>query len=190
MQRDRAERNLTAATGTANTLVFELAQEFRDRGLPVDLVRKLLNRARDLQRQLTSSGEMSPALLNSEAAALCEIHDLQRPRRVRGGARGSRYLPSSDAKSFRKIRPIRSGNASSQQLTRASPMRCGSGATRRGAGSAYREGLAMREALPRPIPAMPPGNRTYAISHERIGDAGRGRAARKRRWIHFNGRWS
>ena len=36
-QRDRAERSLAAATQTANTLVFDLAREFRDRaGMPVD----------------------------------------------------------------------------------------------------------------------------------------------------------
>ncbi len=82
-QRQRAENALTTATGTANTLVFELAQEFRDRtGMPVDLVRKILDRARDLQKQLTESGETSPTLRRSEAAAVAEMAITLRARGV------------------------------------------------------------------------------------------------------------
>ena len=56
-QRDRAERSLAAATQTANSLVFDLAREFRDRaGMPADLVRRILDRARGLQRQLAEFG--------------------------------------------------------------------------------------------------------------------------------------
>src|SRR5262249_19661901 len=51
-QRDRAERTLAAATKNANTFVFEMAQELRERrGMPIDLRRKILDRARGLQRQ-------------------------------------------------------------------------------------------------------------------------------------------
>ncbi len=73
-QRDRAERTLTAATETANTFVFDMAQELRDRqGMPVDLTRKILDRARGLQRQLVESGEVAPDLLRSEALGLTEL---------------------------------------------------------------------------------------------------------------------
>jgi conflict system STAND superfamily ATPase len=72
-QRQRAENTLAAATNTANTLVFELAQRFRDRGLPSDLVRSILDRARELQKQLLASGELTPDLARSEAAALAEL---------------------------------------------------------------------------------------------------------------------
>src|SRR5262249_41981570 len=73
-QRDRAERSLTAATGTANSLVFDLAQDFRDSsGMPIDLMRSILQRARNLQKQLTASGETSAALQRSEAIALIEM---------------------------------------------------------------------------------------------------------------------
>jgi tetratricopeptide (TPR) repeat protein/energy-coupling factor transporter ATP-binding protein EcfA2 len=72
-QHQRAQDALTAATGTANTLVYELAEEFRDRGLPTDLVRRILDRARELQKQLLASGDPSPALRRSEAAALAEL---------------------------------------------------------------------------------------------------------------------
>jgi tetratricopeptide (TPR) repeat protein len=73
-QRDRAERTLAAATETANTFIFDMAQELRNRqGMPVDLTRKILDRARGLQRQLVESGEVAPNLLRSEAAALIEL---------------------------------------------------------------------------------------------------------------------
>ncbi len=73
-QRDRAERTLAAATKTANGLVFELAQEFRDRsGMPRDLVRRILDRAHALQRQLAEFGETAPALRRSEAVTLLEL---------------------------------------------------------------------------------------------------------------------
>ena len=73
-QRARAERTLATATQAANALVFELAQEFRNRtGMPVDLVRGILERAQALQRQLSDSGETSPELRRSEYAALDEL---------------------------------------------------------------------------------------------------------------------
>ncbi len=73
-QRDRAERTLAAATETANTLVFDLAREFRDRaGMPRDLVRRILDRAHALQRQLAESGETTPELRRSEAVTLVEL---------------------------------------------------------------------------------------------------------------------
>ena len=59
VQRGRAENALTAATNTASTMVFKLAQQFRGRtGMPVDLVRSILEQARDLQKQLTESGRV------------------------------------------------------------------------------------------------------------------------------------
>ena len=73
-QRDRAERTLAAATKTANSFVFEMAQELRNRqGMPVELTRKILDRARGLQRQLVESGEIAPDLLHSEVGALTEL---------------------------------------------------------------------------------------------------------------------
>ncbi len=73
-QRARAERTLAVATGTANALVFDLAREFRDRtGIPVALVRKILDSARELQRQLAESGEVSPDLRRTEAVALMDL---------------------------------------------------------------------------------------------------------------------
>ena len=73
-QRDRAERTLAAATETANSLVVELAREFRAReGVPIALVRRILERAQALQRQLIESGEATADLKYSEAMALYEL---------------------------------------------------------------------------------------------------------------------
>jgi tetratricopeptide (TPR) repeat protein len=73
-QRDRAERSLDVATNAANSMVLDLARAFRDRsGMPADLVRLVLDRARDLQRRLTDSGETALKLKISEAAVLTEL---------------------------------------------------------------------------------------------------------------------
>jgi TolA-binding protein len=69
-QRQRAEDTLAAATGTANSLVFDLAQQFRHTmGIPAELVKDILGRARALQEQLTKSNQVTPELKRSEAAA-------------------------------------------------------------------------------------------------------------------------
>ena len=55
-------------------MIFELANEFRDRtGMPIDLVRKILDRAQNLQQKLTASGETAPELRYSEVVALLSL---------------------------------------------------------------------------------------------------------------------
>jgi tetratricopeptide (TPR) repeat protein len=72
-QRDRAERTLTLATGTANGLVFDLAQKFRNViGVPVTTIKGILDQARQLQDQLLGAGESNPGLRRSQAEALLE----------------------------------------------------------------------------------------------------------------------
>ena len=72
-QRQRAEAAIAAATKTANSLVFDLAQRFRDVvGIPADLIKDILDRARALQEQLIKSGQVTPELKSSEAGALDE----------------------------------------------------------------------------------------------------------------------
>ena len=73
IQRARAEHTLTLATGTANGLVFDLAQKFRDVvGVPAATVKSILDRALALQNQLLSSGETNLNLRISQAEALLE----------------------------------------------------------------------------------------------------------------------
>jgi tetratricopeptide (TPR) repeat protein len=170
-QRDRAERNLTAATRTANTLVFELAQEFRDRGLPVDLVRKLLNRARDLQRQLTSSGEMSPGLLNSEAAALCE---LSTTLRAQGDYKDALETADTCRAVMERLLADDPSNAQWQRQLAASYQSIGDASRdagqREAALAAHRKALAIRETLVAIDSANVAWQSDLAISYERIGD--------------------
>ena len=72
-QRKRAEDTLAAATKTANSLVFDLAERFRDMtGIPASLIKDILDRARALQEQLIKSGQVTPELKGSEADALLE----------------------------------------------------------------------------------------------------------------------
>jgi Flp pilus assembly protein TadD len=73
-QRQRAEDTLAAATKTANSLVFDMAQRFRDTiGIPATVVKDILDRARDLQEQLTKSNQVTPDLKYSKASALSEM---------------------------------------------------------------------------------------------------------------------
>jgi hypothetical protein len=75
-QKAVAERNLAIATEAANALVVDLAQRFRTvSGVPVSLVKTILDRARDLQEQLLGAGQSSPALLRSQAVALVDTSD-------------------------------------------------------------------------------------------------------------------
>ena len=71
-QRQRAERTLALATETANGLIFDLAQKFRDKGLPAAVSADILDRAGRLQTQLAAGGETSPDLRRSQASALSE----------------------------------------------------------------------------------------------------------------------
>jgi tetratricopeptide (TPR) repeat protein len=72
-QRDRAQKTLALATETANGLVSDLAQKFRDvAGVPAKMIEDILDRVGRLQDQLLQSGQSSPDLLRSQADALME----------------------------------------------------------------------------------------------------------------------
>jgi tetratricopeptide (TPR) repeat protein len=73
-QRDRAERSLALATETADGLVFDLAQKFRNvAGVPKDVIKDMLDKARSLQEQLLGAGESTAKLTANHAAAMGEI---------------------------------------------------------------------------------------------------------------------
>ena len=75
-QRKRAEDTLAAATETANSLVFDLAQRLENAvGVPAALVKSILDRAIALQEQLIRSGQVTPDLKRSEAEALMSVTD-------------------------------------------------------------------------------------------------------------------
>jgi tetratricopeptide (TPR) repeat protein len=71
----RAQTALDAAANAADTLIFDLAQEFRRRsGMPVDLIRLILERVQRLELQLAESGERTPNLRRLEAVAFDELY--------------------------------------------------------------------------------------------------------------------
>jgi tetratricopeptide (TPR) repeat protein len=72
----QAQAALAAATQTANGLVFDLAQRFKNAvGVPAALIKDILDKALALQEQLIRSGQVTPGLKRSEAAALIETVD-------------------------------------------------------------------------------------------------------------------
>ncbi|MGV2975782.1 TIR domain-containing protein [Roseibium alexandrii] len=71
----RANEALTAATQTANGLVFNLAQKFKNSGLPNATVREILQEARNLQDKLSAGFEDNAVLLRSRSVALIELAD-------------------------------------------------------------------------------------------------------------------
>ena len=72
-ERRLAQETLAAATRTTNSLIFDLAQRFRNSvGIPTQLVRDILQRAMALQHDLAASGQRTPDLQFSEADALVE----------------------------------------------------------------------------------------------------------------------
>jgi tetratricopeptide (TPR) repeat protein len=73
-QRTKAESALTAAAGTADRLVYDLALDLRNRrGMPVDLVLSILDRAVAMQSQLAHSQDTTPELRRLEATAMGEL---------------------------------------------------------------------------------------------------------------------
>jgi tetratricopeptide (TPR) repeat protein len=170
-QRLRAEAALTAATRTANTLVFEMAQEFRDRGVPIDVLRKILDRARGLLMQLSSAGETSPDLLNSEAAALCELSQTLRDQGVLKEALEAAELcravmvklTSSDPRNRQWQRQLAASYQTLGDVVRDS-------GRREEALEDYRQMLAIRETLATADPGNAGSQSDLVISYHRIGD--------------------
>ncbi|WP_298378518.1 toll/interleukin-1 receptor domain-containing protein, partial [Azospirillum sp.] len=68
----RAEAALATATDTANGLVFDLVQKFKQSGLSNAIAREILQRAADLQDRLAQGNEGNIDLLHSRAAMLDE----------------------------------------------------------------------------------------------------------------------
>jgi tetratricopeptide (TPR) repeat protein len=74
LQRAKAESALTAAAGTADRLVYDLALDLRNRrGMPVDLVMNILDRAVAMQSQLANAQDTTPELRRLEATAMGEL---------------------------------------------------------------------------------------------------------------------
>jgi tetratricopeptide (TPR) repeat protein len=73
-EQQRAEASVGAAIKAANQLIFVLAQQSRVRQeIPLAILRKILDRAQEILKQLASSGESTPELRRSQHVALNEL---------------------------------------------------------------------------------------------------------------------
>jgi tetratricopeptide (TPR) repeat protein len=73
-QRDRAEHTISLATDAANSLVYDLAQKFRNTvGMPAATIKDILDKAGKLQEGLLGGGETNPGLRRSRAEGLGEM---------------------------------------------------------------------------------------------------------------------
>ncbi len=171
-QRDRAERTLAAATETANTLVVDLAREFRDRaGMPRDLVRRILDRAHALQRQLAESGETAPELRHSEAIALGDLMDVFL---ALGDTKAALEAGQRSRMIMEQLVTADPGNTEWQRDLSFGHTRVGDALAATGrraeALAEYRQGLIILEKLAAADPDRMQRQRDLSISYMRIGD--------------------
>ena len=168
----QAEATLAAATETANSLVFDLAQRFRNAvGVPAALIKDILDKALALQEQLIKSGQVTPDLKRSEAAALDETVDTLL---VIGDTKGA--LAAAD-----QARQILADllAASPAAPTTSASCRC---RTRRSAtcwwrraicrprSTSYQAGLAIAERLAKSDPGNAGWQRDLSVSYDKVGD--------------------
>jgi tetratricopeptide (TPR) repeat protein len=171
-QRDRAERTLTTATRTANDLVFDLAQEFRDQtGMPPQLTRRILDRVRGLQKQLAESGESTPELKRIEAVALGELH---MTLLAQGDANAAIAAAERARDLLAELAALAPNDAVRQEELAIAHNHLGDSLRAAGkraeALAAYRQALTISETLAAANPDSARIQRNSAIDHQRIGD--------------------
>src|SRR5581483_7790999 len=172
-QRQRAEDTLAAATKTANSLVFDLATRFQHSvGIPITLIKDILDRAQGLQQQLAKSGQTTPDLLASEADALNQLSITL----VSIGEAGNAYDAANSARQIMEPLLAKSPDNTRWQGTLSiSYSRIGLALLKQDkfddALAAYRKALDIDQALA----GREPGNDTFqddvAIAYQKIGDA-------------------
>ena len=171
-QRNRAEQALTAATKTANSLVFGLAQRFKNSiGIPATLVKDILDRARALQEELVNSGQVTPDLKRSEGESLIETVDTLLAIGETTGA----LAAAQQAKKIFTVLLAGSSNSADYQrelsvaLGKIGDVQVAQGDLA-GALKSYRDGLAIAERLAQSDPGNAQWQYDVGISEERIGD--------------------
>jgi TPR repeat protein len=172
-QRDRAEKTLATATRTANDMVFKLAQDFRDEtGMPVHLMRRILDQARSLQDQLTQSGETSPELKRTEEVAIGELMMTYLAQGDGKAALDAAERAVGIAEALVQIDPQ---NALWQDDLNVTYSRLGdalmASGRREDAFAAYRKALALSEKLTAAAPDDANAHRRLSTDHSRLGNA-------------------
>jgi tetratricopeptide (TPR) repeat protein len=171
-QRSRAERSLVLATDTANSLVFDLAQEFRNvAGVPAATVKDILDRARRLQDQLLGGGETSPELRRSEAEALIETSNTLL---TLGDTQGALAAATQAGDIFRALMVSNPDSDDFHRELSVSNERIGDVLVLQGeldAGlAAYRDSLAIRKPLALRNPGNAECQRDLSVGDNKIGD--------------------
>jgi eukaryotic-like serine/threonine-protein kinase len=172
-QRRRAEQTLAAATTTANGLVFDVAQRFKNvMGVPAALIKDILDRARALQRQLAESGQVTPGLQRSEASALIESVDTL----LRIGDTAGAFSAADRARQIlESLLATNSGSTDWQRELSVAYNKVGRVLVAMGrrdeALVSYQKALTLAEKLAANDPSNAEWQHDLSISYERIGDA-------------------
>jgi len=171
-QRSRAERSLILATDTANGLVFDLAQQFRNvAGVPAATIKDILDRARRLQDQLLSGGETSPELRRSQAEALIETTNTLL---TLGDTQGALAAATQARDIFRALVASNPDSADFHRESSISDERIGDVLMVQGhldaALAAYRDSLAIRKRQALEDPGDTECQRDLSVSNNKIGD--------------------
>jgi tetratricopeptide (TPR) repeat protein len=171
-QRHRAETSLHAATDTSNKLVMEVAVKIRNRlGIPVNLVREILIRARDLLDQASESDEISADLRGGIAKALRE---LATTLLIQGDINSALESAEHSRDIMLSLLVKEPTNVQWQRELSLSYNRIGealSKATRHAdALSSFNLAFDIRKSLADRTPENAESQRDLAISYERIGD--------------------
>ena len=172
-QRKRAEDTLAAATKTANSLVYDLAQRFRDTvGVPAALVKDILDRARALAgaAHQIRAGDAGPQAQRGRGA----LGTLQ-IRCWRSATRRARSPPPS--RRDKSSADLLAGNPDSTDWQRdlsVSYEKVGDVQVAQGdlAGAlkSYRDSLAIRDRLAKSDPGNAGWQRDLSVSYDKVGD--------------------
>ena len=171
-QRQRAEDTLAAATKTANGLVFDLAQRFKDAmGVPAALIKDILDRARALQEQLIKSGQVTPELKRSEAEALIETVG---SRLTIGDTEGALAAAGQARQIFTDLLAGNPGSTDYQHELSVADAKVGDVQVAQGkladALASYQACLAIMQRLAKSDPGKAGWQRDLSVSHEYVGD--------------------
>ena len=170
-QRARAQHSLALATDTANALIFDIAQKFRDSGVPASIIADILARARQLQDQLVQGGESSPDLRRSQASGLEET---ARELLTIGDTEGALAAAKQARGIWQALLASAPDNTEYQIMLSVSDRSIGdvlqAQADLAGALTAYRDSLAITKALTEKEPGNTLWQDDLAVCDEKIGD--------------------
>ena len=166
------EDTLAAATKTANSLVFDLAQRFRHTvGIPATLVKDILDRARALQEQLIKSGQVTPELKRSQAAALIETTN---SLLAIGDTAGALAAAEQARKIFTDLLAGNPANTGGQRDLSTAYEKIGDVRVAQGdlAGAlkSYRDSLDIADRLAKSDPGNAGWQRDLSVSLDKVGD--------------------